>query len=243
MENQFDQKLHKGVKEIRQIKLSAHEKERILEKIFSAPARVPVKSPYAKHWVVVLLPSFLLIVLLSGGAVFASGSSLPGSAFYPLKTKVVEPLGASLKFSQGAKAAYQSKLATKRLEEAEALADAGELDERSEDKLNSLLLNHTNALDKALEKMQDKKPEKKNDNKKEEDKIVNEFETRMNTHAAALEEIKVRHKKEGQNENNKISTTARESAEKIKNKIRGEERNEEEGIRESEDIDLDSVLQ
>jgi hypothetical protein len=232
MENQFDQKLYKGVKDIKNIRLTPSERDQILHKIFASPVQPPVKSPYAKHWVVILLPS-LLIILLSGGAVFASSSSLPGNMLYPLKTKVIEPLHSNFIFSQGAKASYQSGLATKRLEEAEALADEGELDELNEDKLNALLLGHTDALDKALEKMQDKKSEKKNENKKEEDKIVKDFETKMNNHASKLEDIKVRRGEDGHNEKNKISNTARESAVKIINKVRSEDESE----------DLNSVLE
>ncbi len=63
------------------------------------------------------------IAVLFGGTAFAAEQSLPGDMLYPVKTRIVEPLIKTTKFSAEAKAAYETRLREKRAEEKQELAE------------------------------------------------------------------------------------------------------------------------
>src|SRR3989344_6655324 len=145
--------IENGIDQIREVKMTADEKKKILEKVLgsSASSEQPVRSPYLIYSFFSKLPkkrlayafSICLMVVMGGGSVFASKWSLPGNILYPLKVSVVEPVRGAFIFSPVAKIQYQSDLATERLIEAEILASDNKLDEVKEKKLSSLLENHT----------------------------------------------------------------------------------------------------
>lgn len=101
------------------------------------------------HWRLVAMP--LVAVLVIGGTVSASAAkSLPGQFLYSVKLSVNEELGRWVNFSLPAEIAYETKLLTRRLEEAEQLDNLNQLDQtlksvvrtnvvKQRDKLNSLL--------------------------------------------------------------------------------------------------------
>jgi hypothetical protein len=68
-------------------------------------------------------------LILYSGVALGAGSSLPGSALYPFKIYVTEPLRAVATLTQAGKAAWQTQIALRRLKEAESLALDGQLDE------------------------------------------------------------------------------------------------------------------
>lgn len=223
-----DKKLKNGIDEVKKIVMTDSEKKHIFDNIlnFSPKIQKPIKSPWSFYSFIsmshrtqlvyyIIIP--LIIILSGGGAVFASQESLPDSILYPLKVKVVEPIEGALIFSPQAKAKHESSLATRRLVEAETLAKQGKLDIREEQKINKLIENHTQALDKALSKIN------KSNLNEDKDEIVTNFRAEMNAHARVLDIIKK------EEENNKrendfqkgngsvpISETARLSADKIK---------------------------
>jgi hypothetical protein len=159
MENEnLEDNLKAGIKEIQKISMNAQDKERILKSILSSDVK-PVASPYSFSFIVskighrhfaayVMIPCLLL--LLGGGAVGASAGTLPGDIFYSLKTKVVEPMRSALSFSQESKIDYEISLATERLIEAETLSNQKRLDPKKEEELNILLEAHTKKLDKTI---------------------------------------------------------------------------------------------
>ncbi len=154
LDEKLNKKLTQGIKEIREIKMSAEEKSQILKNILGASfqKKKGIRSPYIYALVPTLALAFCLVL------VFASSDSLPGGVLYPLKVNVVEPFHSALLVSPVERADYQSSLATERLQEAETLDNKGTLDAPKEDKLNTLLSNHTKAFDKAVVEINQKNP-------------------------------------------------------------------------------------
>ena len=226
MSNFEEEKLNRGAREIREIRMTAEEKERVLKNILSSSpmSPLPVRSPYAdyfhtllsgfskKHFAYVAV--FCLAVVLGGGAVFASQGSLPGNILYSLKVGVIEPVHSVFIFSPETRARYQSNLATLRLIEAEALKSENRLDIIKEKKLAALLEKHVENFSKIMENHGREESVSENAS----DDIVINFQAEMNAHARVLDFI-------GQGEerieseptaNIKISKTARDSATKVR---------------------------
>lgn len=229
-----DEKLKIGIKEIKEIKMTALEKERIFESVVHSPISYeqPIKSPWTifsfisvihKNRLVYYGFVFSLAVVMGGGAVFASGNSLPGNVFYPLKVSVVEPIHSAFTFSPKKKAQYESNLATKRMIEAETLKSQGKLDKAKEERLSLLLEDHTNAFNKVINDINLKKLEEQeinnggNDNDNDDDDTITNFQAGLKAHARVLDLVS--------EQNNKISETARTSANKIKNTVREQKDN------------------
>ena len=223
-----DEKLKIGIKEIKEIKMTALEKERILKSVIHSPVSYeqPIKSPWTIFSFISVLHKnrlvyygfvFSLAVVLGGGAVFASGNSLPGNVFYPLKVSIVEPIHSAFTFSPKKKAQYESNLATKRMIEAETLKSQGKLDKAKEERLSLLLEDHTKAFNKAIEGNDD------------DDDAITNFQAGLNAHARVLELMNERDdKSEKQEKNNKVSDTARAGADKIKDTLKEREDNNKE---------------
>lgn len=74
-----------------------------------------------------LIPAFSLVLVLGLGTSFAAERSLPGDALYPIKILFNEQITEVFQRSDSAKAEWESKLVSRRLEEVEALAVKGEL--------------------------------------------------------------------------------------------------------------------
>lgn len=190
-----NKKIQLGIEEIRKIKMTEDEKIRIFNNIINTQkeTRESIKSPwlisafffnfksYQKMAFYFVIPLF--IIFTSGAVAFASQDSLPNDILYPIKVKIVEPLEGALKFKQEAKATYQSNLASLRLFEAEILAKQDKLDEKKEDKLNDLLLEHTDSFHKAIDKASKIETEEKIED------MVTNFQVEMNVHARILDKI------------------------------------------------------
>jgi len=196
---QFGKKLNIGRDQIRSIKMLDEEKTQILERVLSSKSSKPIESPYQKYSFVSFfryrsslyyLATFYLVVLLGGGAVFAAERSLPGGTFYSLKVGVVEPLGSTFIFSPVGKIKYAGSLATKRMREAEVLADRGLLDQSKEDKINDLLVTHKEVVNEAAQEFREKNLDGV------EDDLITDFQASMNAHARILEVINEDNKKE-----------------------------------------------
>lgn len=232
-----DEKLQTGIKEIKEVKMTALEKERVLLNIFNSSLHnKPIKSPWTvfsffsilhKNRLAYYGSVFGLAVVMGGGAVFASGNSLPGNVFYPLKVSVVEPIQSVFTFSPKAKAEYESNLATKRLIEAETLQSEGRLDKAKEEKLSLLLEDHTKAFNEIINDINQKKLEERetnntgNDNDNDDDDTITNFQAGLKAHARVLDLLSTQNDDiEKQEKNNKISDTARTSADKVKDSLR-----------------------
>jgi|GEM_PF-951268 len=69
----------------------------------------------------------MIALLLGGGTSYAAESALPGDALYGVKVNLNENVRSALAVSPKAEATLQTELATRRLEEAEELAEKGKL--------------------------------------------------------------------------------------------------------------------
>lgn len=223
-EEKLNSKLNIGKEEIRKVVMTADEKNRIFENIMNSPVRSSksVRSPYSfvsalyhnKAVYYAVVSSF--VVFVGGGVALASTGSLPGNILYPVKVNVVEPLHSALTFSTQARAEYESSLATERLVEAETLANEGKLDKSKEDKLNLLLANHTEALNKSLDKLR-----RSSEDEDADDEIVTEFQARMNAHARMIGILSNNGSRDSdKEEDNEISKTARDRANKIRDALK-----------------------
>lgn len=234
-------KLKIGIDGIKNISMTTDEKSRIFENVINTtPISIETKvnpSPFYSFISIITTHSKLayyivvplIIILSSGGAVFASENSLPDSILYPLKVKVVEPLEGAFKFSNKEKAKHESDLASKRLVEAEVLAKNGKLDSFQEEKINRLLIKHTKALNNALAKKSEPK------DVEEIDEIITNFRAEMNAHAKVLDVITQKNldsskedknddAKENKIKNTRISNNARVGADNMKEVQRKKER-------------------
>ncbi len=137
-----------------------------------------------------------------------------------------------MNFSAKSKAKYESKLAEKRLIEAEILIEKGALDKTREEKINKLLSKHTEALDKALNNNE------LNNQDEEIDMITTDFRANMNAHAKVLEVLTSKKSNLDYKDDFlelKISNTARLGAEKIKNSSDKKDENKIDKIKEKKE--------
>lgn len=92
-----------------------------LNAIFDGLERTPLFSAR------MMVPAFALVLVIGVGTSYAAESALPGDALYPIKVLFNEPLGEAFQQTESAKAEWESRMVSRRLEEAEALAAKGEL--------------------------------------------------------------------------------------------------------------------
>ena len=112
------------------------EKSRMLSRILSTPIkssymkRIPAFAfIYSSHYTKLVFASCLVMVVSLGGAVYASGDTAPGDLFYPIKTKVVEPVLDIVNSSPEKKIVWEEEKVTRRISEAEKLLEKDELDD------------------------------------------------------------------------------------------------------------------
>lgn len=227
-------KLKNGIQEIKKLQMTSVEKARVLQNIFNSTPKEKkaVQSPYTKHifisifsnrHLVYSLSAFCLVLILSGGTVFASQGSLPGNILYPIKVSVLEPARGALIFSPLAKVEYESSLAERRLIEAETLASTGELDEPKEEEISALLENHTIAFNEAVNNLRQNKD---TDNDKN-DEIVTNFQATMNAHARILNSFR-KHTNDTEIEqeiDTKVSKKAKANAKSVRDNYKNNQKN------------------
>lgn len=147
----------KGIKDLQKITLSKEERVVLFEKILKRSAGAPVLSTWfagqfvfvRRHVALVLI---LAIVLGGGGATFASERALPGSALYPLKVGVSEPIRGLVKTLPEEKIEWQAEKAVRRIEEAQILSAEDKLDTEKKAKIEVLFEKHTQSLKQEAEK-------------------------------------------------------------------------------------------
>lgn len=211
MENE---KIKNGIKEIKKIEMTYSEKRIVFDNLLSLiEAKKENKtnlnygsiysfffsSPGRRLVYYVLIP--LTIILSGGGVAFASQDSLPGDFLYPVKTKIIEPVGAALSFTSEAKTKHESRLISRRLEEAETLAKKGKLDAEKEQKINKLLEKHTVSLGKSIEKVD------KDNNKKDIKETIENLNKDINTKVKNINEITNKQKTNFKKQNDDNSVT------------------------------------
>ena len=101
-------------------------------------AHAAIRSPFFSYNLFSGVLAFVLILLVGGGsAAYAAEGSVPGSALYPVKVSVIEPVQGALITSAAGQASWHAKLASRRLEEATTLAAADKLDPAKQEYLQT----------------------------------------------------------------------------------------------------------
>ncbi|MBU6370983.1 MAG: hypothetical protein KGH93_02045 [Patescibacteria group bacterium] len=153
MQNNFE----KGIEDIRKTGLSKIEKSMMLENVFAAN----IPSPYAPARNIFGMPktfasvlaSVLALVTVSGSVAYAAEGSVPGDLLYPVKTHVTEPIRDALAFTPAEKASWDAQKASRRLAEAETLANRGALSPTNEQDLRRHFDESAAAFDHAIGSM------------------------------------------------------------------------------------------
>lgn len=127
--------------------------------------------------------AILLIIAVSGGVSFASGSALPGEPLYPVKINFNEEVRSMLTFSTEAKADFETQRLNKRIEEAEELAIKGKLDSKIRAQIESSFEDHSEQINKEIQKLEAQ------GNLEASAKINSKFEASLKAHERILEEI------------------------------------------------------
>ncbi len=220
-----NEKLNKGIEDIKKIKLSVDEKENILKNIVFFTEAEPIRSSWnlspltlliRNHRFVSSLTFVSLIIFSGSGLVFASQDSLPGDILYSIKVNIIEPINSTFNLTPEGQVAYESSLAVKRLKEAESLINQRRFDVSKEKKLEDLLSKHTDKINNALNRIHE------NDSPDEIDNIVVNFQAEMNAHARVLDNL---NNEDTQNKNDeiKISDTARVNGDRLRNHFKNNE--------------------
>lgn len=184
-------KLKKGIEQIKNLSMTTDEKAKMLHNLsIYVDSKTPVKSPMSilsyflptQRKLSVVVAGALIIILSGGSLAFASEISLPGDLLYPIKTKILEPVKIAIARNSESKAMIETKLANKRLEEAEKLERIGRLTPERKKYLDESFESHVskfNKIKKDIEKIE--KPE----NRKTE-KIQKDFDEKLNSHNETL---------------------------------------------------------
>lgn len=126
--------------------------------------------------------AIILALVLSGSASYAAESSMPGDLFYPMKVSVNENVGSALAFSLESKAAFESKIAERRLAEAAKLASDNKLTAEVNAKLSQ---GFAHRADSAL--LHTKELEKKNASAAI--GLASNFESNLDAHESVLAQV------------------------------------------------------
>ncbi len=186
--------IQKGIREINSISMTNEEKQKILHNLtLHVNYNKPVKTAYFKEIssyicffnkkICFSIALILIIILGSGGISYASETSLPGDLLYPIKTKVIEPVKIVFAKTPEKKAEIQTKLAEKRLNEAEILSKLGRLSTTTASELNKKYKEHKEKVGKIKDQME------RNADKKSAETIERKFEDRMKPHEEMIKKM------------------------------------------------------
>ncbi|MDO8495117.1 MAG: DUF5667 domain-containing protein [bacterium] len=96
------------------------------------------------------------MLLVGGGISAAAENSLPGDPLFPVKVSVNEQIRSALAISNESQAKLDSKLAQRRLEEAEELASEGKLEGEAQGQIEASFEARAESAKKHLAKMEEK---------------------------------------------------------------------------------------
>lgn len=131
-------KLKKGIRDIKDIKLSSSEKLNLFTNFESYVKNHPVlDAPKVNIWSSFFLhykysyaiSALLLCIFVSASVTYAAESALPGDILYPIKIYITEPVKAATKVTQKAKAKYEEERVMIRLDEVQELVKKGKFED------------------------------------------------------------------------------------------------------------------
>lgn len=125
---------------------------------------------------------FIVIMLVLGGTSFAAEKTLPGDALYDVKVHVNESVGDWFAISDEAQAMFETKLAERRLEEAEELAAESKLNAENRVQLEESFSKFADRVENRINMIEEKNPEKAAE-------ISANFETSLKAHERILSDI------------------------------------------------------
>ncbi len=154
------------------------------------------------------LPAALIFALIIGGSVsFAAEGALPGDLLYPVKVSVNEPIRGALVVSNEAKVEWNSHLVERRLEEAEILANRGELDEETRSAIESHIETHIAEIENYISAEASRNTDTDTDSAE----VSSKLETTLRGHEQVL--LKISAKEGGEDTRGEVEALA--------NKVRG----------------------
>lgn len=188
--------LQKFFQDAKSVKLTPEEKSGILGHLTTYMANNPVRNmKLAGHklWsnqlinfkLTFLKPmpiAIIIALLISGGASMAAENALPGDNLYPIKVSINENVRGWLALSDQAEAKLQTKLAERRLEEAEKLAVQSKLSAETRAQLEESFQKFADRVEIKVSKFKERNPEKAAE-------ITANFEIALRAHANVLEKI------------------------------------------------------
>jgi len=185
-----DLKMQKRIDQIKKVSLTVDEKSKMLHNLsMYADFHKPISSPspllsflHLSKKLAYVLASIIITVLVGGSITYASENSLPGDLFYPVKTKIVEPIKIALATTPKAKAEVEIELADKRLKEAETLDRVGKLTPEIKKELSDKFDSHVSNFYKIKKNIED---ENKN-TEEENNKMQENFDDKINPHTEIL---------------------------------------------------------
>jgi len=154
-----NEKLQKGIENIRSVKLNETEKTEMLKNISvymdELSKKVPrTPSPYFNVFSIYIRRQFVMVSVLllffgtiGGATVIASKESLPGDLLYPIKVNVTEPVVGVMTINKTSKIDWEVEKADRRLHEAETLVEQGRLDNQSRVRIEELFSGNINRID------------------------------------------------------------------------------------------------
>src|SRR3990167_9023817 len=163
--------------------------------ILECPKKVTNRLSVKKFF----MPIFLVIVLLAtGGVSWGAQNSLPGDTLYPIKIEVNERVNSWAAITDESEAKLASKLALRRIEEAEELLSKDEFSVESKEKIEARFEIHTAKMEEKIAKLEEK-------NKLSEAAEINSnFEASLRAHEQILVKLA---SKSGKSKDDAVSVT------------------------------------
>jgi len=133
-----NKQIEKGIRGLQETQISPAEKQAILAHLMETIK--DTRTAPQRSWGVFIFDQFiwrqrfsqvvavcLILLMLSGGTLYASETALPGDLLYPIKINIMEPAGDILAVSLSDKTKREVEKVSRRLSEAEKLASEGRL--------------------------------------------------------------------------------------------------------------------
>ncbi|OHA46700.1 MAG: hypothetical protein A3A80_02465 [Candidatus Terrybacteria bacterium RIFCSPLOWO2_01_FULL_44_24] len=150
---------------------------------FGAEARVSNWHVLFTAKPVALFLSIILILTGSTSLSFAAENSLPGEILYPVKVNIIEEVRSALASSTETKAKWESERMAVRLEEAEALANNGQLTPKLRAEIEYNFEKHAQRVDEHVAKLEDE------GNVRAVAQVSSNLEVSLEVHQAILENL------------------------------------------------------
>lgn len=187
---------YKAIEEIKNIKMTSHEKEMMMKRIINVPllatqVKRTVKSSWTvysfttwiqSHRMVTAFAALLIVVFGGNSVVLASYDTVPGDTLYPVKTAIIEPVRLALAPTTTARAEVRAEIVQSRLQEVEILAARDVLDEEKEMEIREHIDTQVAILNEDLEKVRERDNEKALE-------INTTLEASMNAHDRVIKTI------------------------------------------------------